>query len=815
MTSFQSTLGEEPGIAEELAENQQAISIAEFFEKNKHMLGFDSGARGLVTAVKEAVDNALDAAEEAGILPDIYVEIQEAGDYYTLIVEDNGPGLTKESLPKVFGKLLYGSRFHVREQNRGQQGIGISAAVLYSQLTSGKPAKITSRTQGEHEAQYFELIVDTDENEPEISVERTTSWDRPHGTRIELEMEANMRARNQLHDYIKHTAVVNPHARLELREPEAHFKFERATDQLPEETEEIRPHPHGVELGTVLKMLAATDSHSVSGFLQEEFTRVGKKTSESIIDAFRDRHYGREMRWRPPAATEDIDLRTVVAEATANKGQDATSAFADAIADGVDERDRIAHHELLAVVADAAEDAEAEHGTTFGETVRENAVEAVWLALVDVAEDDEDRESADSRLVDEIYALADEATSTRKDDAVVYAFAERLAGTFADVTEADVRHRLTQTALREAVDRAADLTEEYDDVAFGDTARENVVETIWDVMATVPDEPPLVRELSDDRDAASDLVDAMRETDIMAPPTRCLSPISADLIEAGLRKEFDADFYASSSRDAEVHGGDPFVVEAGIAYGGDLEAEGTVDVLRFANRVPLVYQRGACATTDVVKSIGWRNYGLDQPGGSGLPNGPAVVMVHVASTNVPFTSESKDAVANVPEMEDEIELAIREAARELKSFLNKRRSMQKRRKKQNVLGKILPEMATKVAEVTGRDEPDIDDAIARIMNNVLVEREVEANGDAKAVSVVVENNSSTSEHLEITDIVTAEPTALPDDVTVVEMDGEWFVKWDPEVGSGDEATLEYEVATDASFDLSVKGVETEKLTVKQ
>ncbi|ARS91898.1 DNA topoisomerase VI subunit B [Natrarchaeobaculum aegyptiacum] len=811
MTSLQSTLGEESGIAEELAENQQSISIAEFFEKNKHMLGFDSGARGLVTAVKEAVDNALDAAEEAGILPDVYVEIQEAGDYYRLIVEDNGPGITKESAPKVFGKLLYGSRFHVREQNRGQQGIGISAAVLYSQLTSGKPAKITSRTQGSSDAQYFELIVDTDENEPEISVDRTTSWDRPHGTRIELEMEANMRARQQLHDYIKHTAVVNPHARLELREPKAHFKFERATDQLPEETEEIRPHPHGVELGTVLKMLAATDSHSVSGFLQEEFTRVGKKTSDSIIDAFRDRHFGREMRWRPPVAQEGLDLHAIVADATANKGQEATAAFADAITDAVVDRDRIAHHELAAVVGDAAATVEADHGTTFGDTVRENAVEAVWLALIDEREDVDDAE--ESRLVSDLYALVDDATSTRKDDEVLHAFSQRLAATFTDLE--DTRHRLTRTSLRENVDRAADLTEEYDDVAFGDTARENVLEAIWGVMATVPDEPPLVRELADDRDAASDLVDGMRETDIMAPPTRCLSPITADLVEAGLKKEFDADFFAAASRDAEVHGGDPFVVEAGIAYGGGLEAEGSIDVLRFANRVPLVYQRGACATTDVVKSIGWRNYGLDQPGGSGLPNGPAVVMVHVASTNVPFTSESKDAVANVPAIEDEIELAIREAARELKSYLNKRRSMQQRRKKQNVLGKILPEMAEKVAEVTGRDEPDIDDALARIMNNVLVERNVEENGDSQAVSVVVENNSSTNESLEITDIVSAEPSALPDEASVIEMDGEWFLTWEPEVKSGDEATLEYEVGADASFDLSVKGVESEKLTVTQ
>ncbi|MFB6194421.1 MAG: DNA topoisomerase VI subunit B, partial [Halobaculum sp.] len=237
--------------------------------------------------------------------------------------------------------------------------------------------------------------------------------------------------------------------------------------------------------------------------------------------------------------------------------------------------------------------------------------------------------------------------------------------------------------------------------------------------------------------------------------------------------------------------------------------EGTVDVLRFANRVPLVYQRGACATTDVVKQIGWRNYGLDQPGGSGVPQGPAVIMVHVASTNVPFTSESKDAVANVPEIEDEIELAIREAARELKSFLNERRSLRKRRQKQDVLGRILPEMAQKVAEVTDREEPEIGGALARIMNNVAVECE-ETGGE---VTVRVANHTDTSETVDLTAIVDGEPSGLPDTATAVEMDGEWFVSWEPSVAGGDEATLTYEVPADADTELSVDGVADEKLTV--
>jgi len=792
MTSFQSTLDDDDDgdgdeddsdddtggrgeVAADLAEGQRAISIAEFFDKNKQMLGFDSGARGLVTAVKEAVDNALDATEEAGIKPDISVEITESGDYYKLVVEDNGPGITREQIPKVFGKLLYGSRFHSREQARGQQGIGISAAVLYAQKTSGKPAKITSRTQNSDRAGYFELIIDTDTNEPEISVETErapgeSELSPTHGTRIELEMEANMRARQQLHDYIQHTAVVNPHARLVLDEPglDEPRRYERVEGaELPAETKEIRPHPHGVELGTLITMLEATESYSVSGFLQGEFTRVGSKTATKVLDGFRDRHFGREMGWSVPGG-DDVDLEAAVEDAVANKGAEATAAFADRVAGAVTERERTAHSDLRAVVDTVADDIEGEFGTTFGDTVRGNAVEAAWAVLTTDVDAD-------------LYALVDDATSTRKDDATVAGLADRLGDKF---REAGGKHRATRSEVVEYVDRSADrLVSE--NVSFGDTARENVVTAVWAAMRTVPDEVPKVRAVAGDRDTAS-----------------------AELVEAGLRKEYDADFYAAATRDAEVHGGDPFIVEAGIAYGGDL-ADGTVGLLRFANRVPLVYQRGACATTDVIKRIGWRNYGLDQPGGSGMPSGPAVVMIHVASTNVPFTSESKDAIANIPAIEDEIELAVREAARELKSYLKKRRSMQKRREKQDVLGRILPEMADKLSEVTGRERPNIDGALARIMNNVSVEREV----DGGAVALTVENHSDRAEDPEITEIVSAEPSDLPEDASVVDLDGEWFVTWTPSVPAGGSVTLSYTTAADATFDVDVDGIEAEKLTI--
>ena len=794
MTSYQSELGEGSGaVAEELAENQRSISIAEFFEKNKQMLGFDSDAKALVTAVKEAVDNALDATEEAGILPDIYVEIEEVGGYYRLIVEDNGPGITREQVPKVFGKLLYGSRFHTRAQTRGQQGIGISAAVLYSQLTSGKPPKITSKTQNGDGSRYFELTIDTDTNEPEIDVDRETGWERPHGTRIEMEMEGNMRARKQLHNYIKYTAVVNPHARIEFEEPDASFKFERATDELPPETEEIRPHPHGVELGTLLKMLEATESYSLSGFLQGEFTRVGAKTATSVLDNFRDRHFGKEVTWRPPRPHDEADVEAAVSEAVSNKGAEATAAFADRLDEAIRERDRIAHAELVELVGELAGGIEEEFDRTFGSTVRENAVGAAWSEIT------ADRTS-------DCYELVDGATTTRKDDAAIDGLADRLADKFDE--QEDVRNRVTRAQLEEFVDRAADATEEYDDATFGETARQNVVEAIEEASATVPDAPPKVTRVAGDRDTAARLLEAMRETDILSPPTDCLAPISEELVLAGLKKEYDADFYTSVTRDASVHGGDPFVVEVGIAYGGDIEVDGSVEILRFANRVPLVYQRGACATVDVLKGVNWRNYGLDQPGGSGVPNGSGVIMVHIASTSVPFTSESKDAVANIPEIEDELRLALQEAGRNLQSHLKKQRSLEKRRRKRNVIAEILPDMAQKLSEVTGRESLDIDDSLARIMNNVLVERTAEGS----TVRLSVHNYGGTSVSPEITEIVTTDPREV-DGATVVEMDGEWFIKWSPTAESGETVTLEYETSADADFDVSVDGVEAEKLTI--
>ncbi len=275
--------------AEQLAERQREISVAEFFTKNRHLLGFDSPLKALLTAIKEAVDNSLDACEEAGVLPEISVEITptENESRFRIAVEDNGPGIIKDQVGKIFGKLLYGSKFHKLSQTRGQQGIGIAAAGMYGQLTTGKPMRILSRPGKGARAREFVLSIDTAKNRPEIHREQEIQWDHGSGTRVELELEAKyQKGLRSVDMYLKQTAIANPHLTLHYTDPGAEkVSYARVSNELPPETIEIKPHPHGVELGMLINMLKNTEAKSLVAFLQEEFSRVGPKVAKDIIAA--------------------------------------------------------------------------------------------------------------------------------------------------------------------------------------------------------------------------------------------------------------------------------------------------------------------------------------------------------------------------------------------------------------------------------------------------------------------------------------------------------------------------------------------------
>src|SRR4026208_349940 len=210
--------------AVEMGARQREISVSEFFTKNRHLLGFDNPRKALLTCVKEAVDNALDACEEAGILPDVSVrlEVVSTGDpvapsqasKFRITVTDNGPGIIRQQIPRIFAKLLYGSKFHRMRMSRGQQGIGIAAAGMYGQLTTGKPVKIISRTSPKTSAHYFEVRIDTKKNEPLVHENKQIDWEQAQGTQVTLEVEGKyQKGRASVDEWLEQTTIANPHVR--------------------------------------------------------------------------------------------------------------------------------------------------------------------------------------------------------------------------------------------------------------------------------------------------------------------------------------------------------------------------------------------------------------------------------------------------------------------------------------------------------------------------------------------------------------------------------------------------------------------------
>ena len=521
-------------IAHKLATKQQEISVTEFFEKNKQILGFDSRSKSLLMGIKEAVDNSLDACEEANILPDVSVTVERLSDEdYRICIVDNGPGIVHKMMPNVFGRLLYGSRFHALRQSRGQQGIGISATVMYGNITTGKPAHVISKIDGEDEVAWsMDIVIDTKTNRPIVTNDKAITWEgHEHGTSIEYTIKGRyINGKQSVFEYLKDTAIVNPHAQITFHDPDGtKTVFERATETMPPKPKEIKPHPEGMEIGDLLKYAGNTQQKTLKAFLKNDFSRITDRIANEII--------------KKSGLKEDMKPQKI------------------------------------------------------------------------------------------------------------------------------------------------------------------------------------------DREAAIAILDAIKTVKIMAPPTDCLSPIGDTLIKKGLMHVLDGlrpEYYATPvTRSPKAVNGNPFIVEAGIVYGGDIPSDSQVQILRFANRVPLLYQQGACAITKAISEMDWRRYGLEQRGGKGIPFGPAIILVHVASTKVPFTSEGKEAVAGFPELQSEIGLALRLCARNLKSHLNKMERKKKTHAKFEIVQEILPDMAKKAADHLGRPVPNLDRTITRIMNVVWVEPSME------------------------------------------------------------------------------------------
>jgi DNA topoisomerase-6 subunit B len=276
-----------PATAESMAAKQRAISISEFFAKNRHLLGFDNPRKALLTAAKEAVDNSLDACEEAHILPELWIDIKpvvDADNKFLLTVKDNGPGIVKQQIPNIFARLLYGSKFHRLRMSRGQQGIGISAAGMYGLLTTGEPVRIVSRTSPKKKAHLFHVQIDTTHNKPEVVLDEECDFDLSTGTSVAITLEGKyQRGRQSVDEYIAQTAMANPHATIRYAAPDGSTcEYVRQVRELPFTPREIRPHPYGVELGLLYKMARNTPVKQLSAFLKGEFSRVSPRVAQEI-----------------------------------------------------------------------------------------------------------------------------------------------------------------------------------------------------------------------------------------------------------------------------------------------------------------------------------------------------------------------------------------------------------------------------------------------------------------------------------------------------------------------------------------------------
>ena len=543
--------------AEEMAGRQREISVSEFFLKNRHLLGFDSPAKALLTTTKEAVDNALDACEEAGILPEIRVEIvDEEDDTYRVIVEDNGPGIQEDQIARIFGKLLYGSKFHKLSQSRGQQGMGISAACMYAQLTTGKSLHVISRVRRKKLASELFISIDTAKNRPQMHGKKQIEWDRSHGTRVEVEMEGRyQKGTHSIEMYLKQTAIANPHATFHLRDPHGEeIDFKRSSRELPPRPIEIKPHPRGVELGRLIQMLNSTHSKTLLQFLENEFSRVGRKTAQEIIETAKRRLTARSQ------------------------------------------PKRIAHSQ------------------------------------------------------------------------------------------------------------------------------------------------------------ANALYKAIKKVPVSAPRTDCIVPIGEQRLLDGMKKEIDADLYIVKTRPPSVYRGNPFQVEIGIAYGQPggaglavdeaghirkiprhkreasealvLHADEPAHLLRFANRVPLLYEQGGCAITQAVLQTNWHNYGLQQPKGA-LPIAPMVILVHLASVWVPFTSEAKEAIAQYPEIIKELKLGLQECARRLAEHLRQETRLKKEYDKRTRIEKYLPHVGIALQDILELSDDQRDRAVEQLDDTLHKRRKIQ------------------------------------------------------------------------------------------
>ncbi|MEM2004615.1 MAG: DNA topoisomerase VI subunit B [Zestosphaera sp.] len=515
-------------------EKFRALSPSEFFYRNKEIAGFSNPARALYQTVRELVENALDATDTHYILPDVKVIVKSEGpgvggvdvkadagesyegNLYSIQVEDNGIGLPPQHVPKAFGQLLYSSKYVLR-QSRGMFGLGAKMAILYGQITTGRPAEIITSQILSKKIYYFKVSIDIASNSPLIHeysiLSKNTDW---HGTAVKVYLIGDwQRSKQKVYDYLKRTAVIAPYANIYFEDPDGDIvMFKRSTEEMPAPPREVKPHPYGVDIELLKRMLSDTTAGTLKDFLIKEFQNVGESTALKIVEA---------------------------------------------------------------------------------------------------------------------------------------------AGLKPDLKPSEVS---------------------INDIA--------------------------------------ELIKGVKAVKIKAPSGRHLSALGEKLIEIGLRETLRPEFAAATTRNTNVYEGHAFVVEAGIAYGGKIPLSESPILLRYANKIPLLYDESADVMRKVIDRIEWNRYGAPRPS-------PLAVLIHICSTKVPYKGVGKEAVADVPEVEKEIELAVRDVARKLKAYLSMKAKEHEEAERAVSIAKYIPDVTRallKLSDGKVRQE-DVERELLNLLNRKL------------------------------------------------------------------------------------------------
>ena len=590
-----------------IKEKFNQISPSEFFYSNRDLAGFSNPTRSLYTAVREFVENALDACDQKGILPDVHLIIKAVDlnksdpKQYILTVKDNGPGVDETHIPLAFGTVLYGSKFGLK-QARGMFGLGATMAILYGQITTNKPVIVKSSTDGkiQHE---FELLLDIQKNKPVI-VKHTTKEVTKKGLSVSICLEGDYsKAGTKIRDYVYETSLITPYASIKFDDPKGQkFHHSRFVKDIPPPPTIIRPHPHGIDVERIRRMIVES---------QFEIPTI----DDSMIEKVR----------------KDLNLS----------------------------KQNLSYTSIMAKAK--------KKWKTLSRQIR------VVIALISFLKMD----------FEKLRKIKIEDIDMPNKKLFYWDFGDSQSKSVEMDPDNPYFKQLTNTVQGEPL--TTFLTKRFQRV--GPTTALKFAE-----FAGFKPEKRMGVMTNQELVSLSDALQKFE--DFLAPDPSCLAPLGETPLEKGIKKFFNPDFTAVVQRPASAYSGFPFIVEMGIAYGGEIKTGGP-HVYRYANRIPLLYDEGSDVVLKVVNDTDWGRYKV-----KGDP--PFIIVSHICSTRIPYKTAGKENVADRPEIERELRLGLQYLSRKLAAYMSKRGQAEMAKKRANLYAKYIPLIAQFCTELAGK-----------------------------------------------------------------------------------------------------------------